>query len=83
MGQNNLGAMYERGQGVGRNYSEAVNWYRKSAEQGNALGQYNLGLAYYYGRGVSLNKQEAYQWLKKAADQNYENAIKFINEHSF
>ena len=83
MGQNNLGAMYERGQGVGQNYSEAVNWYRKSAEQGNALGQYNLGLAYYYGRGVSLNKQEAYQWLKKAADQNYENAIKFINEHSF
>ena len=83
MGQCNLGYMYERGQGVGQNYSEAVNWYRKSAEQGNALGQYNLGLAYYYGRGVSLNKQEAYQWLKKAADQNYENAIKFINEHSF
>ena len=34
--QNNLGAMYDKGQGVPQDYKEAFNWYRKSAEQGDA-----------------------------------------------
>lgn len=32
--QNNLGSMYLQGRGVGQNYSEAMKWYRKAAEQG-------------------------------------------------
>ena len=34
-----LGKMYEDGLGVSRDYVKAVEWYRKSAEQGNAAAQ--------------------------------------------
>ena len=33
-----LGSMYALGYGVSRSYSEAVNWFRKSAEQGFRMG---------------------------------------------
>ena len=36
--------MYEYGQGVGKDEVEAVKWYRKSAEQGDARAQCNLGV---------------------------------------
>jgi uncharacterized protein len=42
--QNNLGWMYERGDGVTQDYAEALKWYRKAAEQGDAAAQYNIGL---------------------------------------
>jgi TPR repeat protein len=67
--QNNLGVMYEKGQGVSQNYTEAMRWYRKAADQGFAEGQYNLGVMYEKGRGVSQNYTEAGVWFRKAADQ--------------
>ncbi len=42
--QANLGMMYENGHGVTQDYKEAVNWYRKAAEQGYATAQRNLGV---------------------------------------
>ena len=35
--QNKLGYMHQTGKGVARNYTEAVNWYRKAAEQGHVI----------------------------------------------
>ena len=40
--QSNLGVMYEKGEGVPKDYVEAVKWYRKAAEQGDAYGQKQL-----------------------------------------
>src|ERR1700723_2570184 len=37
-----LGAMYNYGRGVPKDYVEAVRWYRKSAEQGYAKAEFNL-----------------------------------------
>ena len=34
--QFNLGVKYDNGQGVPQDYAEAVKWYRKAAEQGDA-----------------------------------------------
>ncbi len=34
--QFHLGLMYAKGQGVTQDYAQAVNWYRKAAEQGGA-----------------------------------------------
>ena len=34
--QYNLGVMYDNGMGVPENDAEAVKWYRKAADQGNA-----------------------------------------------
>ncbi len=44
--QISLGWMYEKGQGVEQDYTKAVSWYRKAAEQGYAEAQFNLGLIY-------------------------------------
>lgn len=68
--------MFERGNAeyeIG-NYSEAVTWYRKAAEQGNADSQNALGSSYYYGYGVSKDYSEAIRWFRKAAEQGYMDA---------
>ena len=39
-----LGGCYDFGDGVEKNPTEAVKWYRKAAEQGYAPAQFNLGL---------------------------------------
>jgi TPR repeat protein len=69
MAQNNLGMMYEQGQGVEQNYAEAANWYRKAAEQGLALAQCNLGFLYAKGNGVEQNTVEAAKLHRQAAEQ--------------
>jgi TPR repeat protein len=41
---------------VKQDHAEAVQWYGKAAEQGNAFAQYNLGACYYYGTGAGVPK---------------------------
>ena len=48
---------------------EAVNWYRKAAEQGNAYGQNKLAIMYRNAKGVSQDDKEAVKWYRKAAEQ--------------
>jgi curved DNA-binding protein CbpA len=40
--QNNLGVLYENGQGIARDYTQAAYWYRKAAEQGDVDAIKNL-----------------------------------------
>ena len=49
-----LGHAYDNGDRVKQNYTEAVRWCRKSAEQGNVDAQYFLGVACANGNGVML-----------------------------
>ena len=63
--QNARGAAYYNE----KNYTEAVNWYRKSAEQGNASGQANLGYMYRNGYGVTIDYTESLKWYRKSAEQ--------------
>ena len=51
--------MYAFGDGVPENDAEAVKWYRKAADQGDASGQYNLALMYDNGDGVPEDDAEA------------------------
>ena len=41
-----------KGEGVPKDYKQAVYWFRKAADQGNAGAQYNLGAMYAKGEGV-------------------------------
>ena len=72
--QNNLGVMYLNGEGVAKDYSEAVKWYRLAAEQGSYQAQVNLGFMYATGKGVSQDYKEAYAWLHMAAAQGNSDA---------
>ena len=61
--------MYGNGKGAAQGHMEAVWWYRKSAEQGNAMAQGNLGVMYGNGKGVAQDHMEAVRWFRKAAEQ--------------
>ena len=63
--------MYYKGEGVPQDYKEAVKWWRKAAEQGDAEAQSNLGEMYYKGEGVPQDYKEAIKWFRKAAEQGH------------
>lgn len=55
---------------------EAVEWFRKAAEQGNANGQIGLSTMYALGEGgLKQDFAEARKWVIKAADQGNKQAI--------
>ena len=68
--QNNIGHMYETGQGVTRSFTEAMRWYRLAADAELPQAQHNLGLLYFHGYGVPADKSEAVTWFTLAAEQN-------------
>lgn len=72
--QNIMGWHYFKGITVSKDHPEALNWFRKSAQMGNASGQFNLGMMYANGYGTAKNYQEAARWFKLAADQGKANA---------
>ena len=49
--QDNLGLKNVRGEGLRQNPSEAVQWFRRAADQGYAAAQYNLGFSDQNGSG--------------------------------
>ena len=50
-------------------YEEAIKWYRKAAEKGNAVAQNNLGNMYKNALGVKKNDKEAAKWFQLSAEQ--------------
>ncbi|MGO9021367.1 MAG: CHAT domain-containing protein [Syntrophobacteraceae bacterium] len=70
------GLMHLSGKGApeAENDAEALKWFRKAADQGNAEGQYWLGCMYFEGRGVPHDAAEAAKWFRKAAVQGQPDA---------
>ena len=64
-----FGVCCELGDGVSKDPAEAVRWYRKAAEQGDAQAQNDLGRCYATGTGVPQDAVEAVAWYRKAAEQ--------------
>ena len=69
--QYKLGLMYDNGEGVAADSTEAVKWYRKAAEQGHPNAQWQLGYKYEYGSGVTVDDTESIKWFRKAAEQGH------------
>lgn len=51
------------------NYSKALKWFLKAAEQGHLEAQKQLGKMHAQGRGVERNPSLAAEWYRKAAEQ--------------
>lgn len=65
-----LGRCYFEGRkGVEQSYIEALRWFRKAAEQGNAEAQIMLGCCYENGKGVEKDYSETIKWYRMAAKQ--------------
>lgn len=60
---------YYDDKGVTKNFTEAVKWYRKAAEQNLAEAQVALGSSYREGSATEQKNAEAMSWFRKAADQ--------------
>ena len=65
--------MYQKGYNYYNNhqYTEAVEWFRKAAEQGHAEGQFRLGFCYDCGLGVAEDQSKEVYWFRKAAEQGH------------
>lgn len=64
-----MGQDYEYGIGTETNYTKAVEYYKKSMENGYTYSIYRLGNCYEKGLGVEKNLEKALQWYAKGALQ--------------
>ena len=67
--QTTLGLLYDKGQGVPKDYMEAMKWFRLAAAQDDAAAENNLGLLYENGQGLPQDYKEAAKWFRLAAEQ--------------
>jgi hypothetical protein len=67
--QYHLGLKFVSGEGAAQDYAQAVEWYRKAAEQNHFPAQFNLGMMYALGHGVARDAVQSRMWLGKAAQQ--------------
>jgi hypothetical protein len=67
MATNNIGGLYEGGNGVAKNYAEALRWYSKAATAGEPIAMVNLGWLYEHGQGTAQDLAEARRLYETAA----------------
>jgi TPR repeat protein len=64
----NVGTLYERGVGVPRNFTKALEWHQKAADAGEKEAYMRLALCYEIGMGAAADADRALKNLKKAAE---------------
>ena len=67
--QTRIGNRFRKGEGVARNYKEALLWYRRAADQGFAGARNNLANMYENGIGVLKDYAEAARWYQMSAEE--------------
>jgi TPR repeat protein len=60
--------------GVTQDHKEAFKWFRKAAEQNDALAELSLAVCYFRGIGVSQSLDDAFLWAQKSAIQGVADA---------
>ena len=65
---------------VKRDYTQAIKFYKRSAEQGYG-GAFWVGYMYYLGLGVDRNLEEAVEWFikSKESERKHSGSIKFLD----
>lgn len=66
-----MGTRFMEGNGVEKDETTGVEWYRKAAEQGHAEAQYRLANCLRTGQGVEKDVQEAERWYRRSAEQGF------------
>ena len=74
-----MGYAYAYGKGTPTNFDAAIQWWQKSAEQGQVYAQNALGQFYFRGEYPGdtnhVNFAEAAKWFRRAAEQGYAPAM--------
>jgi hypothetical protein len=74
----NIGTLYYSGQGVVRDYQQAMTWFCKSADAGNTYAMCFIGALYANGQGVAQDYRQATAWYRKSADAGNTYAMCFM-----
>lgn len=68
--QSQLGSVFYSGKhGVQKDYTNAVFWFQKAAEQGYLNAVFNLALCYEHGRGVAKSTSKALDLYRQAGEE--------------
>lgn len=73
-----IAEMYYYGNGVTRDFVEAIKWYEKAAKKNFPDALYSLGIMYENGEGVKESSTEAINYYYKAAILNNRNAFEAL-----
>lgn len=63
--------LYRDGRGTGRDYKEAMRWFRKAADRGSGNAMSAIGYLYGKGWGVPRDDEAKLSWYKKSAETGY------------
>jgi uncharacterized protein len=78
--QYDLGIRYYSGDGVEKDFGQAIKWFLMAAEQDDAQAQFNLGIMHGRGEGTDKDVSKSMQWLKKAAEQGHTEAVMMFSK---
>jgi len=65
--------LYEAGE-----HEQSVEWYMKSAQQGNKDALYSVGWAYYAGEGAPQDHAEAAEWFERAIELGHPKGMRVM-----
>jgi len=79
LAQTNLGVLYRDGRGVAEDVTEAVMWFQKAADQGDAVAEFQLGKPIRI-RKKAYRRTIVRQWpgFRKASEQGHRKATLFL-----
>ncbi|MGI6096107.1 MAG: AAA family ATPase [Lachnospiraceae bacterium] len=87
--QDQVGCHYLYGSGTNADYTKAVYWLKKAAEQNLESAFNNLGVCYDEGVGITQDKYKALEYYQKAAElgnkqalENIESVEKYLTEQT-
>ena len=71
-----MGELFRNGEGVDKNFKEALRYFQRAANEGYAEAMNSIALIYDQGGyGVAQDEQVAFQWFKKSAEAGYPNGM--------
>lgn len=71
----NIGYFYEQGEAIDEDMRKAVEYYKKSADNGDANGMYRLALCYGEGKGIEQSNLQCLRYLYEAAEKECPEAM--------
>lgn len=78
--QYQYGLMYQRGEGVNRDYAKALHWYKLAAGHGLGIADHHIAQMYQHGHGVRPSYQHAIYWYSRSISHGYEAAVNPLEE---
>ena len=81
-----LGNFYFSGMpliGINKDYTQAAEWYEKSAKNGFDHAQNNIGNLYAFGIGVGQNYEKAFFWYSQAAERMHLEAMSNVANYYY